>query len=312
MNLSNPVPYDPAFDAPVPARPAMPTRPLYWSIRRELWENRSLVIAPLIVAAIVLFALMFSVIGLPNRVRTLRTADAAKRHASIVYPFEAAPAPIMLTTFLVGLFYSLDALYGERRDRSILFWKSVPVSDRTTVLSKVSIPMVVLPLIALALSLAVQLSMMVTGTLILILSGLSPGALWGEVHFVQTPLIMAYGLAVHVLWFAPIHGWLLLVSGWARRTPLLWTVIPLFVIALVEWLAFRTTGFLLLIQYRITGAMKEAFAIDIGRSKGVVLDRLSQLDPLRFLSAPGLWLGLIVLAVCLAAAIRLRRNREPI
>ena len=78
--------------------------------------------------------------------QTLPALDPAKRHALVVRPFSMAPAPIMLATFLVGLFYSLDALYGERRDRSILFWKSLPVSDRTTVLSKASIPLVVLPL----------------------------------------------------------------------------------------------------------------------------------------------------------------------
>ena len=60
-----------------------------------------------------------------------------------------APAPIMFATFLVGIFYCLDALHGERRDRSILFWKSLPVSDLTTVLSKASIPFAVLPLIGL-------------------------------------------------------------------------------------------------------------------------------------------------------------------
>ena len=59
----------------------------------------------------------------------------------------------MGTAFIVGIFYSLDALHGERRDRSILFWKSMPVSDLTTVLSKASIPLVVLPLLSFAISL---------------------------------------------------------------------------------------------------------------------------------------------------------------
>jgi ABC-2 type transport system permease protein len=249
---------------------------------------------------------------LPGRVETLRAADAAKRHTSIVFPYLTAPAPIMLMTFMVGFFYSLDALYGERRDRSILFWKSVPVSDRTTVLSKASIPLVVLPLIALVLSLAVQLNLLVMSTLALMVKGVSPGFLWGEFQFVQTPLVMVYGLAVHTLWFAPIHGWLLLVSGWARRTPILWTVLPLFAISLVEWLTFRTTRFPTMIRYRIAGAMQEAFAIDIGQPVRAPLDSLSQLSLGRFLSAPGLWAGLAFFAICVVAAIRLRRNREPI
>src|SRR5688572_4859837 len=109
----------------IPEYPIDSTRPLYWSVRRELWENRSVVLAPLIVAAVVLFGTLLSTISLPKKVR---------QNAVIVQPFQMAPAPIMLAMFIVAAFYSLDALYGERRDRSILFWKSLPVSDRTTVL----------------------------------------------------------------------------------------------------------------------------------------------------------------------------------
>ena len=60
------------------------------------------------------------------------------------------------------MFYCLDALYGERRDRSILFWKSLPVSDLTTVLSKASIPIVVLPLLTFAVTVATQLIMLLS------------------------------------------------------------------------------------------------------------------------------------------------------
>jgi ABC-2 type transport system permease protein len=126
--------------------PPLPeTRLLYWSIRRELWENRSIYFAPLLVAAVVLFASLVNTLGVASRMRGASALDAAQRHTAILQPFRMAPAPIMLTTFLVGIFYALDALYGERRDRSILFWKSLPVSDRTTVLAKASIPLVVLP-----------------------------------------------------------------------------------------------------------------------------------------------------------------------
>src|SRR5688500_15716246 len=96
------------------------TRPMYWSVRREIWENRSIYIAPLIVAAFVLFATSINVmVSLPKTMRSLSTLDPAKQHAAVVNPFEMAPAPIMLTTLIVAFFYSLDALYGERRDRSI-------------------------------------------------------------------------------------------------------------------------------------------------------------------------------------------------
>jgi ABC-2 type transport system permease protein len=290
----------------------MPTRPMYWSVQRELWENRSIYLAPLAVAAIVLFASLISTIGLPRRIRAASALDdPAGLHAAVVRHFGVAPAPIMFATFLVGIFYCLDALHGERRDRSILFWKSLPVSDLTTVLSKASIPFAVLPLIAFVLSIWTLAIMLLVSTAILVLTGIGPATLWAELPLVQQPLVMIYGLIVHVLWFAPIYGWLLLVSAWARRTPVLWAALPPFALAVVERITFGTSYFVSLLRYRVTGAMTVAFAVK-PRGSGQVFDRLAQLDPARFLSAPGLWIGLAFTAACLAAAVRLRRNREPI
>jgi len=290
----------------------MPSRPLFWSVRRELWENRSIYLAPLIVAAIVLFATMMSNIGLPRRMRNLPTLEPAKQHAAIVRPFSLAPAPIMLTAFLVGFFYSLDALYGERRDRSILFWKSLPVSDRSTVLSKVSIPLVVLPLIAFILSVIVQLILLFEGTFILSASGVGAGRLWAEFSFFANLLIMIYSLTIHVVWFLPIHGWLLLISAWARRATLLWAVLPLLAVAAVEKIVLNSTAFLHMLRYRFVGALAEGFTFNPATPHAVDFEHLSQLTPIRFLTSAGLWVGLIFAALSIAAAVRLRRNREPI
>jgi ABC-2 type transport system permease protein len=268
------------------------TRPLVWSIRRELWENRSIVLAPLIVAGFVLFGTLMSTTGLPKKMR---------QNAGLAQPFQTAPAPIMLATFLVGFFYSLDALYGERRDRSILFWKSLPVSDRTTVLSKAGIPHVALPLIAFVLSAVVQAVLLFASTVVLLGNGLSPTRLWAELEFFQGLPVMLYGLAVHTLWFAPIYCWLLLLSAWARRAVFLWAVLPPLAVAAVERMAFGTSHFMSLLKYRGAGAMETAFTA-----------KLEQITPASFLSTPGLWAGLLLAAAFLAAAVRLRRNREPL
>jgi ABC-2 type transport system permease protein len=298
-------------EANIPPAVMSETRPMYWSVRRELWENRSVYLAPLIVAAVVLFGCMISTIGLPKRMRAAsQLTDPAKRHA-VVMPYSMAPAPIMLATFIVGLFFSLDALYGERRDRSILFWKSLPVSDRTTVLSKASIPLIVLPIIAFALSVVTQIILLTLSTMVLMGSGVSPATLWTEIRFFEGLLIMIYGLTVHALWFAPIYGWLLLISAWARRAPVLWAVLPLLAVSAVERIAFSSTLFAYMLQYRLVGAMTEAFALTRGGHNGDI-DRLSQLDPGRFLSAAGLWVGLAFAALFIAIAVRLRRDREPI
>lgn len=281
------------------------TQPMYWSVGREIWENRSIYIAPLIVTAVVLFASMLGTFGLPKKVRNL-AADPAKQQA-VVEPYSVAPAPIMLTTILVGFFYALDALYGERRDRGILFWKSLPVSDVTAVLSKASIPFVVLPSIGFLLSVITMTILMFWGTVVLLGSGTSPARLWAGYSFFQDPLIMFYGLAAHTLWFAPIYGWLLLLSAWVRRTPILWAVLPPFAIFAFERIVFGTKHFASMLRYRFAGAMTEAFTRSDGNISG-----LSDLAPVKFFTTPGLWVGLIAAAAFLAAAVRLRRNREPI
>ena len=294
--------------APVPQR-----RLLYWSVRRELWENRFLYLVPLVVSAIVLFASFIHMFSLPRRMRNLATLDPARQHDVVVSTFSIAPAPIMFATFLVGLFYCLDALYGERRDRSILFWKSLPVSDRTTVLSKASIPLVVLPLLAFALALVTQRLMLFQATAVLLANDMSAAPIWKEFRFFQESLVMIYGLAVHALWLAPIYGWLLLVSAWAKRAPLLWAVVPAMLVSAFERGAFGTRSFMRMLQYRVTGAMHEAFVPMPRRgSHPPIIDQLSQLDPAKFLTRPGLWVGLAFAVVCLVAAVRLRRNREPI
>lgn len=272
----------------------------YWSIRREVWENRSVYIAPLCVTALALFGTLFTLFGLAAKLRA---------GAPVAGRFEVASSPIMLTTFIVGFFYSADALFGERRDRSILFWKSLPVSDRTTVLAKASIPTVVLPLIGLALSVTVQFILLVLGSMAVASRGVSPVRLWAEVNVFEQLFVLIYGVTVHVLWFAPVNAWLLLVSGWARRLPLMWAILPAVATAMLERIVFRTTFFSKLIQYRLLGGMREAFNVQI---TGQTRLGFAHLDPVKFLSSSGLWLGLVFAAACLAAAIRLRGRREPI
>jgi ABC-2 type transport system permease protein len=279
---------------------------LKWSVRREIWENRSIYLAPLIMAAVVLFSCLIMTAGLPKRIRQ---ATPAKLHATIVMPASIAPAPVMFTTFLVACLYCIDALYSERRDRSLLFWKSLPVSDEIVVVSKFAIPLVVLPVIGYVLGELLHITLMGFGGIVLAANRMSPMMLWSELPLPDGFFVAAYGLTAHALWFAPIYGWLMLVSGWARRAPLLWAILPFAAIAIFEQMTVGTHHFVLFLKYRMNGAMRTAFTPSATRSGK--FERLSDLDPATFLATPGLWLGLLFAAACLYAAIRLRRNREP-
>jgi ABC-2 type transport system permease protein len=284
-----------------------PARALYWCVRRELWENRSIYIAPLAVAAVVLFGFVISTMSMPNRRRAALMLDPAHQRAAIERPYDVVAMLILVTAFVVAIFYCLDALHGERRDRSILFWKSLPVSDRITVLSKAAIPLVVLPALVLAIVAITQFFMLIWTTLLLLPSGLAGTT---SFNLIEHSFILLYGLIAIALWYAPIYGWLLLVSAWARRATILWAALPPFAISILEKIAFNSTYFSSLLKYRLIGVFAQAFVFHERGS--VATEPLSSLTPINFILTPGLWIGLVFAAIFLAVAAHLRRNREPI
>lgn len=297
-----------SFGSQATAPLAIPaTRRMYWSVRRELWENRFIYVAPLGVAAVFLLVFSLTLVRLPHKLRAL--SDAAQRHHALSLPYELSAGLIMGTALLVGLYYAVDALYSERRDRSILFWKSLPVSDLTAVLSKLAIPLVIVPLLSFVITVVTQFIMLVLSSLVLMGSGLSISELWSQSSFLQVSLIVLYHIVlVHGLWYAPIYGWLLLVSAWAPRAPLVWAVLPPFVICGVEKIAFNTTHFLRMLELRFAGPPPHA-ATASGNAR---MDMAAQLIPAHFFSEPGLWIGIAIAAIFLAGAVRLRRYHGPI
>lgn len=284
-------------------------QPFYWSVRRELWENRSIYIAPLIVAVVVLFGFLVSTVGMPQRRQAVLLLDPAHQRAAIGAPYDMAAMMLIFTAFIVGVFYCLDALNSERRDRSILFWKSLPVSDLTTVLSKASIPFVILPLVIFGIIVLVQFLMLLWSSAILVPSGLA-ATTWARFNLFQQSVILLYSLIVIVLWHAPIYGWALLISGWTRRATFLWAVLPLLAIGVLEKIAFDTSYFASMLKDRLFGAGDTAFAFQPHR--GVAIDSLAQLTPVRYLATPALWIGLVFAAAFVVIAVRQRRYRGPI
>jgi len=285
------------------------TQPFYWSVWLELWENRSIYVAPLIVGVVVLFGFLVSTVGMPERRQAVLLLDPAHQRAAIGAPYDIAAMMLIFTAFIVGVFYCLDALHSERRDRSILFWKSLPVSDLTTVLSKGSVPLVILPLTIFGIIVLVQFLMLLWSSAILLPSGLA-ATTWTRFNLFQQSVILLYSLIVIVLWHAPIYGWALLISGWARRATFLWAVLPLLAIGVLEKFAFDTSHFASMLKDRLFGAANTAFAFQPHR--GVAIDSLSQLTPSRYLTTPGLWIGLAFAAAFVAIAVRQRRYRGPI
>jgi ABC-2 type transport system permease protein len=304
---------DAMSDAAVPVASTAGARvvPFRWCVRRELWENRSIYLAPAIAAGVVLAGLLFAAINPSN----VHVDGHVPQDALIMIPYGFAVGAIVVTGAIVGFFYCLGALNGERRDRSILFWKSLPVSNVTTVASKAFVPMVVLPIHLFVTVIGTQLVILAVQAASMAAHGESLAPL-GSLPFLHVWLGIAWGLFATSLWWAPICGWLLMVSAWAKRMTFLWAVLPPVGVILFEQLAMGTHYVRTVLQDRLNGSIPAAFQVPPGQpgphmDMRQILD-LVRPDPAGFFSNPGLWIGLVLGAAFFAAAVWLRRRAEPV
>jgi ABC-2 type transport system permease protein len=285
-------------------------RPYLQSVRRELWENRFLVIAPLAVALLVLAAYLIGTLHLAQiMMMHTQNHDGSTAAPPAGLPYSIGEGSVLFTGIVSGIFYCLGALYNDRRDRSILFWKSLPVSDLTTVASKASIPLLILPAIIFVITLLMQLVMLgMSGVYAMTHASLVPD-FWVQWPFFRMSVILMYCLATLALWHAPIYGWLLMVSAWAKRVPFLWAVLPPLALCIFEKIAFDSSSLCGMVLNRLAGWYPAAFN---SFSQNGIPDQFSDLAPRQFFEQPSLWTGLAVTLVFLAAAVRLRRLRGPL
>ena len=281
-------------------------RPFYWSLRRELWENRSLYIAPLVVAGLVLFGFLVGAVRIPHHIKM---DHAASNQAAIsAGPYVAAAFFILAIGVIVGAFYLLGALHNERRDRSILFWKSMPVSDVVAVGSKAATVHLVMPAILFAVILVTQILMLAIDFIVLVPSGGQFAGLWANWPVLRMSVVLAWALISMSIWYAPLTGYLLMVSAWAKRAPFLWAVLPPLGLILVELFSFGTGHVAHLVGRRISGGFDAAFS-NVGPHASMV--DIDQIDLAGFFTSYEVWGGLMVGLACLAAAVWLRRTRDP-
>jgi ABC-2 type transport system permease protein len=281
------------------------SRLLFWSIKREFWENRALYVVPLAVAALLLAG---HLIGPMHS--SVHMHAGVSVHGDAMTAYSVIALAIMGATLLVTMFYCADALYNERRDRSILFWKSLPVSDLTAVLAKATVPILVMPLLMFAVIVVAQAVLLLLLSAATLAHGQSAAPLWSNLHFFQSWCILLFHLlAIHGLWYAPIYCWLLMVSAFARRVPILWAVLPPMAVVVLEKIAFNTSYFGHLLAHRFFGAPPRE-APFVGHPMS--MDSLTLTDLGRFFIDPGLWAGLVVAAAFLALAVWLRRSREAL
>lgn len=284
-------------------------RQFYWALRRELWENRWLWLAPTGVALVLAIGVGTYAFKIAAPMRAIAALAALHQRQAISQPYDVVAGLMMGIGLIVAAIYSVDALYGERRDRSILLWKSLPVSDAVTVLAKLAIPVLVLPVIIWALTVAVQVVLLLLSTAVLAAHGESTALLWTQLHLGRDAAGLLYHLvALHGISPVAVYAWLLLVSAWATRAPFAWAILPPAAIMLFERVAFGTTWFANLLVNRLGGGA----GAPPPAPGATLMDSMTGMPLGRLIVEPGLWVGFVVAAVFVIGAVRLRRAAQPV
>ena len=306
-----------------------PYRTLQTLVRREFWEHPALWRAPLFAGGALVGVLLIAIFsrlhghvvvvnGEHRRLAELFNMDSAAKVAAQTYVQGVLALALTLLAVVVGSFYLLDCLYAERKDRSILFWKSLPVSDGLTVASKLIVALVATPLIVFVMAIGLELACVIIWQLWSLTGAAPPMFSWNGLEWLRAQTVIFLFMLLGVLWYAPIAAAFLVVSAWARRAPLLWVLVPLIFAQIVEQIFSAIVGtpryLSHFLNYRAFGIWEH---LGVGRmglvAHGEVHPLGALLGQLNFagaFTAVDLWLGVIAAAALAYAAVRIRRYRD--
>lgn len=296
-------------------------------LKRESWEHRSFWLVPGVLATLMVIMFLWAMgYVIPHEMgydlwadRMMDAEEGAMDHLGTMFIPSLAMPFIVIMAFMIP-FYLLDSLYAERRDRSILFWKSLPVTDTMTVMSKWGAILLVLPAMVFGIVIALSLILaLFTGIFVMFGGGNAWTLVWQHYSLFDGMATLLIGFYAEALWYLPVMAWLMLASAWAKKAPFLWAVLPPVAIALLEEMFFDTNNFLEMLGNRLTpfeGSVGfderaerhfEMFDghLQFSGTPGFDISLLGDL-----FVTPGFWYGLIFTAACTAGAIWLRRYRD--
>lgn len=314
-----------------------------WLIQREYWENKGMLFwAPTVVGSLmVAFTAVMLLLGKNlhakfngdsiSKLQDMPGFDRLEMANAVTAAIPMIGTPLYIMMAFLIFFYCLGALYDDRRDRSVLFWKSLPVSDTDTVLSKAIVALLGFPLVIAATAFVVAMAITLMGALALNFHGVNVfGDLVSSTNFWLSPFRMLSLVPVYLLWALPTVGWLLLVSSWARSKVFLWAVgAPLITGALVAWanhafsLGIKIELFFSQVVFRLLGSVLPGawFIFDesardaMRHAPGMQNNPEVQISSFfnqayASLGSPTLWIGVAAGVAMIAGAIYLRRWRE--
>jgi len=289
-------------------------------VRREFWEHRYLWIWPFVIAG---FLILVSAIGSGysggagvhieingEEHRFLDALTPEKRVALFGVLIGGLLVPQIIGMLLTVSVYVIDCLYAERKDRSILFWKSLPVSDAQTVGAKFLTAVGAVPLLVYAVSVVTSLICYVLLTMRFASTAFAGAASWDTLTWVSTQGILLLDMLIAALWYAPLVAALMAASAWVRRNPYLWITLAPLVVMFVERRTFGTNRFAQFLEYRLTGFFSALGPAVTRHAMPGVASLGEGLNATRLLASPDLWLGAVAAAGLLWLATRLRRYND--
>jgi ABC-2 type transport system permease protein len=285
-----------------------------WLIRREFWENRAIWMIPAVFGGLLLLAALFGQVSIPHLTSPQESEEAASAFLVVV------GAMFYLVMGVYSTWYLLDCLYTDRKDRSILFWKSLPISDATTVLCKLLVGMIIIPLVYFA---AADATALIAAFILSIRARASIGSsLWNANIWWQIQVLWMYAIVTTAVWYLPVAGWLMLVSAWAKRAVMLWAVLPPLLLYILERVFFGTHTVGQIISRRLTALPLVSFNYSkyMWTHDGGVVDNAGApvpsvwhlINPSGFFGSVETWIGVAVGIVLIVAAIQLRMRRSEI
>jgi ABC-2 type transport system permease protein len=281
-----------------------------WLIRREFWEFRATWLIPAVVGGMLIMAALFGRVDM-----TAFDEHLAQMNMGTIYLVGMATL-FYLVMSIYASWYLMDCLYNDRRDRSILFWKSLPVSDTQTVLSKVLMGLAIIPLVFM---LAADVTSLLMAFVISVRARTFSAVLWHPQTWFQVQVLWLYVIATTAIWYLPIAGWLLLVSAWAKRAVMLWTLLPPLVLFLIEKFFLNTHVVHDVLGRRLVGYAAVAYHgneqwinDNMSEAATVPVSVWRFINPAGFISSLEVWIGLAVGVAMIVGAIQLRMRHSEI
>ena len=295
-------------------------------VKREIWEHRSIYVTPIAIAVIVSLvslAGMVTVSAFDKEVHMAlfsasNIAGDTERQAALTVFFLGTSWVFLFALVILTTFYTLDCLYAERKDKSILFWRSLPVTDAETVVSKLLTAVVVLPLFTVtAIVITHLVNLLITTVWVMLKGGNAAHLIWSSVPLFDNWAAALIVTIASAVWMSPLIGWFLFVSAFTKRAPLLMAFMPLIIIPIMEWIFFRSKIFANAIFGRgeVIPLFREMDIEHFFDEERMVVNEnmvslLAHIDIGRFLLSPSVWAGIVVCGLFTTAAIYVRRYRD--